>query len=67
MEKAPPKPVSTSTSNGSGVAAVMREASSATSVSVVMARSGRPKAALATPAPERYSARAPLRCASKAQ
>ena len=53
MLNALPNPVSTSTSSGSSVAAVMRRASSSTSPSVVTPRSGRPNDAFATPAPDR--------------
>ena len=48
-----PQPVSASTSNGKSVAEAMRRMSSHTSFSVVMARSGKPNEALATPAPDR--------------
>ena len=57
--KALPHPVSTSTTRGREVTPVIRLASSQTSVSVVIPRSGRPKQAFATPAPERYIARKP--------
>jgi len=59
MLKALPKPVSASTSSGSGQAALMRRTSSQTSLRELMPRSGSPKEALATPAPERYRARKP--------
>ena len=59
-----PQPVSASTSSGSEVAAVILRVSSATSVSVVSPRSGRPNDAVATPEPDRYSARNPARSAS---
>ena len=42
MLKAPPQPVSMSTSNGTSVAALMRRTSSSTSFMVVMPRSGSP-------------------------
>src|SRR3984957_20132869 len=64
MLNAPPKPVSASTSSGSVHAAVIRRTSSVTSFKVVTPRSGRPKALLATPAPDRYRARKPARAAS---
>ena len=53
MLKAVPQPVSTSTSSGNGLAAVIRRTSSSTSFRVVMPRSGWAKEALATPAPDR--------------
>jgi hypothetical protein len=53
MLKAPPKPVSASTSSGSAQAPQMRRTSSHTSFKEVMPRSGSPKEAFATPAPDR--------------
>src|SRR5690606_754129 len=61
MLKAPPQPVSMSTSNGSPVASTMRRASISTSSMVLMPRSGMPSELAATPPPERYSARKPTR------
>ena len=66
MLKAAPQPVSASTSNGRSLAEAMRRTSSQTSFRLVMPRSGRPKDAFATPAPERYRARKPARSASSA-
>jgi hypothetical protein len=48
-----PKPVSASTSKGSGQASVMRRASVSTSSSPLMPRSGKPSEPAATPPPER--------------
>ncbi len=48
-----PQPVSASTSKGRSVAEQMRRMSSQTSLRVVIARSGSPNDALATPAPDR--------------
>ena len=53
MLNAVPQPVSASTSSGRSVAEVMRRTSSQTSFRLVMPRSGSPKEALATPAPDR--------------
>lgn len=64
IENAAPQPVSASTSSGSVVAADILRTSSQTSFRVVMPRSGSPKEAFATPAPDRYIARNPLRAAS---
>ena len=53
MLKAAPQPVSASTSSGRSLAEAMRRTSSQTSFRLVMPRSGRPKEAFATPAPDR--------------
>ena len=54
--KAPPQPVSMSTSTGRVVASVRRRASVSTSSMVLMPRSGMPSELAATPPPEMYSA-----------
>ena len=64
--KAPPQPVSISTSKGVSVAAVIRTASVITSCIEVIPKSGRPYDAAATPPPERYKHRNPTCSAIKA-
>ena len=56
MLKAPPQPVSMSTSSGICVASTIRRASVSTSSIVLMPRSGMPSELAATPPPDRYSA-----------
>ena len=53
MLNTPPKPVSMSTMSGRGQALVMRSTSISTSCRVLMARSGSPREAFATPPPDR--------------
>ncbi len=67
MLNAPPNPVSISSKRGKSVACVILLASSTTSFKVVIARSGNPKDALATPAPDKYSALCPADSAILAQ
>ena len=66
MLKAPPQPVSASTSSGRAQASVMRRTSISTSSMVLMPRSGTPKELAATPPPERYSALKPQAAAIRA-